>query len=437
MARGRLPPLPDGLDLPVLAVVTTNLVPVVGVLALGWSAAAVLGVYVVEVFAAGCWSLAVVPFAAKRPNNGLDERSRLLAPLQAKRGATRLPGPLPPVYLRNLPTLAAGCLLVPLELVAAFVVYALTRPTVTPAVAGTILAGGLAVFVATGVETWAEFFRDGGYRDHSPRSVLLGPFRHLLAVGLLLLVFVPLDASAPGDGAVVGPRTLLVGLMLGKIAHDLWALRVRRDDDRRGLFARLYGSRRTEPDPAPVPVPDGEPAHRVVPPRRAAAGDALLRGCWYGFVARGVFVLPVLALAALSRSAAIAAVGLALGGALAALRALTRYLRYGTVEYRCWDGVVVVHDRLLDAPQARVDRAAVTGATVSTGRVERLLGTESLSLSTLTDDDPAVRLFVPDPEELDTTDDPVNRPLEVVHVPDAAPVAAALGVGWRLERSPD
>ncbi|MFC6795509.1 DUF6498-containing protein [Halobaculum halobium] len=172
-----------------IAVLASNLLTPIGVLALGWSTTVLLGVFALDVIAGVWWAIPKIPFAAKRPNNALDDDSRLFGPFQTARGAIALPGPFPPVYLRNLPTLVVtACVLAPLETVVAFVVFALPDPTITDAVAGQLLLGGLAVVAGRGYETWADYFRGGGYRDHSPRSVLLGPFMHLFAVGALVFV---------------------------------------------------------------------------------------------------------------------------------------------------------------------------------------------------------------------------------------------------------
>lgn len=434
MVPGRRPLHPAGSTATALAIVAANLVPVVGVVALGWSTAAFLGVYLLELAAVAFWTVVKIPFAEKRPNDAIDDRFPLLGPLQAKRGATGLPGPLPPAYLRNVPTLAAALLLGPATVLVGFLAFALTRPEITVAVVQSAFLGGAAVFLVRGVRTWVGYFRGGGYREHSPRSLLLAPFRGLLGVGTLFLVLVLLENATAGDGAVVGGRALLVAVAAGKLTYDLRALQIRRDDDRRGLFAKLYGSERTEVRPVPVETPDGDPGLCIGPSRRAAVADAVLRGLAYGFLRRGILVAPVVALGILADAPAIAVAGLALGLVLSALRATTRYLRYGTLEYRCYDGVVVAHDRLLDEPQARLERHAVTDATVSEGWVDRLCGTETLSLDALGDDDSSVGLFVPEPDEIDSDDANENRPMQVVHVEDAAAVADALGVSWHLER---
>lgn len=415
-----------------LAVVASNLVPIAGVFALGWSTTAFLVVYLLDLCAVVVWTWVKIPFARKRPNNGLEDRSALLGPLQAKRGGWTLPGPLPPAYLRNLPTLVAAVPLGAVAVGAGVTVFALTRPEITDAVGRAALLGGAAVFCSRGIETALEYGRRGGYREHSPRSLLLTPYKHLLGLGALLLVLAPLESTGAAPDGVVDPKWLLIVVAGGKLWADLRTVRLRRTAGRRGLFAKLYGSPRTEIEPIPVETPDGEPLLRTAPPRRVVLADAAVHGLNYGFVRRGIVLVPFLALAWLASDGRIAAVGVAVGAALAGVRATTRYLRYGTLEYRCYDDAVVVHDRLLDEPQARLGIDAITDAVFETGKVDRLFGTETLALDAVeTEDDEGFGLFAPAPEDV-SDDANEDRPLRLVHVPDATAAAAALGVAWRL-----
>lgn len=413
-----------------LAVLTSNLLAPVGVLVLGWSTTVLLGVFVIDVIAGVWWAVVKVPFAAKRPNNAIDDDSRLFGPFETKRGEIALPGPLPPVYLRNLPTLAvAACALAPLETAVAFTMFALPDPTITDAVAEQLLLGGLAVVAGRGYETWADYFRGGGYRDHSPRSVLLRPFMHLFGVGTLVFVAGGLAGSGLAGDVILG---LVVA---GKFAFDLRALQIERDPDRRGWFYRLYGSAETEIEPKAVAIPDGEPLATIRPTRRVAVVDAAFRGLTYSLSSPVLVVWAVVIfLAGIGAWSLVGWPALALI-AFVGLRTLGRYLAYGSVEYRVFDGVLVVYDRLLSEPQARIEGTAVTDASVERDPVDRVFDTRTLAVNG-TDDDtgPDVGLTVPDPEEVNDDDPNANRSLRVVHVADPTPVAEALGAAWHLER---
>ncbi len=405
-----------------LAVVASNLVPLLGVYALGWSTTALLGVLVLELAAVLFWSAVKIPFAEKRPNNAIGEDERLLGPLEEKRGATALPGPLPPVYLRNAPTLlVAVFLLAPFELFVALMVFGAANPTVTDGAVGVILLGGVAVFLSRGVETYTGYFRGGGYRDHSPRSVLLVPLKHLFGVGTLLFIAGSFQ-GASGEDAVLGL------VLTGKLVYDLRTLQIERVRDERGFFYRLYGSEKTEIPPVPVEEPDGSPNCRVRAPRRVAVTDALYRGVSYTFTSVVLFCYVGATLALAFAPLPFVAVPLVAAIGFACVRTTTRYVRHGTLEYRCFDDVLIVYDTLLAEPQARLEWDAITDVAVSTDAVDRVFGTQSLEFDTdEADDATPVRPTVPDPDEIEGGDANANHPLTLYHVEDSEAVADAVG----------
>jgi len=406
-----------------------TVLPLVGVVVLGWSPAAVLGIYLVELCSVCFWTVLQVPFATKRPNNALDEGFELLGPLQAKRGGTPLPGPFPPVYLRNVPVLVTGLVLTPVVAGLGFVLFALTRPTITESVAATILLGGSVAFLSHGATTWRQYFRDGGYREHSPRSVLLTPFKSLWVVGILFVVFLALEASR----ALPNSRIAVIALALGKLGYEVRTRRIDRDDGRRSLFAKLYGSKRTEVDPVPIQTPDSDPVERVSMSRSVAVVDALGHGFRYGFLKLGIFVWGAVALGASAGSPGIVAAGLGLGVGFGSIRATTRYLRYGTVEYRCHPDVIVAYDTLLDEPQARMVGSDVAGATAERGLLDRLLGTETLDFEVVgADEQPSFDLIVPeDPDTEDDADESI--PLSMPHLAEPTVVTDVLQLTWMLD----
>ncbi|WP_049987784.1 DUF6498-containing protein [Halobellus rufus] len=416
----RRPPLPYTGP---LAVVLSNAVLLVGILAFGWTATVVLGVFLLELAIVLFWSAVKIPFAAKRPNNAMDDH-RLLGPLQAKRGGIDLPDPLPPIYLRSLPILVVTVVfLAPLELGAAFLVFALADPVVTTEATGQILLGGVGVFVGRGVETAVDYFRDDGYRDHSPRSILLVPFKHVFAVGTLLFVVGP---SAVDSAAV------LALAVVGKLLYDLRAIQLERDDEKRGLFYRLYGGAETEITPVPVTEPDGEPIRRVRPPRRVRVADALYCGFAYTATSGVLLLYLIAALLALFAPLRLVAYPLAVILAFAALRGGSRYLRYGTLEHRCYEGVLVAYDTLIDEPQHRIERGEVVAVDVDADLVDRGFGTSTLEFERATGDDSGLQWTVPDPEDVDRDDTPES--MVVPHVESPSAVADTLGVGWQYER---
>jgi len=425
--------LPVPAWLPDLPVVVGNLVPIAGVLFFGWSPTALLLVYQAELAAICVWTMIKIPFAHKRPNNAIDDRFRLLGPLQEKRGAIELPGPLPPVYPRNVPTLVFAVVIAPVVVGLAFVAFALTRPTVTEADAAALLLGGAAVFLTRGIDTYREYFRGAGYREHSPRSLLLVPFKYLFVVGLLFMAFLGLESTV-GTTSIFDPTRSVLALAVGKLAYDVRASRLERNDDRRSLFSRLYGSKRTEIEPEPVETPDVEPRVRTSMGRTATIVDALLHGFAYLAGAIGFVTVLIVGFGVLVSSVGIVLAGLGLGGFFVALRATTRYLRYGTLEYHCYDDVLVAYDRFLDEPQAKVENYAITDITITSGLLDRLLGTETLDFDVYSTDDRTMELFVPDPETIDTDDDADESvPMVVPHLTDPRSITETLGLSWHLD----
>ncbi|QIB76220.1 hypothetical protein GL213_01560 [Halogeometricum borinquense] len=418
-------------DSGVLAVLASNAVAPLGIFFLGWSTTVLFGVFIAEIAVVLFWSMVKMPFAAKRPNNALGERG-LLGPLQTKRGSTSLPGPLPPVYLRNVPSVViAASLLAPLELAVALGVFGLADPTITDETGGRILLGGLSVFIGHGIETTAHYFGNGEYRNHSPRSLLLLPFKQLFAVAILLFAAIPFEES-PGSDAFVAV------VVAGKFLYDLRTLQLEHDDDKRGIFYRLYGSEETEIHPVPVSEPTGEPVHCDRTNRWIAVADALYRGVRYTFTSVVLLFYAIAAALALFGGDLVAVlIPITVAGVFAGAKAVSRYLRYGTVEYRCYGDVLVVYDTLLDEPQARLERGAVTDLTITTDAVDRQFGTETLVFETDEDDSPDVQLTVPDPAEINGDDANENHPLTYPHVENPEAVADAFGVAWRLTSESD
>jgi uncharacterized membrane protein YdbT with pleckstrin-like domain len=127
-------------------------------------------------------------------------------------------------------------------------------------------------------------------------------------------------------------------------------------------------------------------------------------------------------------------VPIAVIGAFVAVQALTRYVRYGWVEYHCYDDVLIVHDTVLNTPQARLERDAVSGLSVERDLVDRCFETQTLAFETVGDDSRAMHVTMPDPAAVDTDDNHTNVPLSVVHVTAPEVIADALGARWRLEK---
>ena len=409
----------------VAVVIATNLVTPAGVLLLDWSIAVLFGVLVVELAVVFGWALVKIPFAAKR--------SRLAGLFHRLRGSIPMPGPIPPVYPRNLPPLFGGAVIGPVLLLFVFALFGFVAGGgVTDGEAAAIGLGVLTVVALRSGEEFLEYFVRGGYREHSAQSAFAPPFTSLIGVGSLLLIAVVVEDAELGAGRGEIVLALLVG---GKLLLDLWGLRIEADEDRHGVLARMFGSTETAVDPEPVDEPAGEPRVTVGPPRAAAVVDALARGLVYGLTSPITFFAAVGALyaglvAGLPAAAAVATVLLA---PFVAARAAARYLTYGAVEYRCYDGLLVVDSTLLDAAQARLRRQGVDGVGIDRDLVDRAFDTQTLALDA-TGPETTPDFGLPDPDE--EPDDGVNadRPRTLAHLRDPGAVVDALGVRWIMER---
>jgi len=416
----------------VAAVIATNLVAPAGVLLLDWSIPVLFGVFVAEVGVVFALALVKIPFAAKRSRT-VPDQSRVTGLLHRLRGSVSMPGPIPPVYPRNLPPLVGGAVIGSVLYLFVFALFGyVAAGGVTDGEAAALTLGALTVFLFRSGEELLEYFVRGGYRDHSAQSAFAQPFTSLLAVGSLLVVAVFVDAAGVGAdrGAVV--LALLVG---GKLLLDLWGLRIEADEDRHGVLARMFGSTETAVEPAPIEEPEDDPRVRRQPSRRVAVSDAVARGLWYAVTSPLVFVAFVGGgYTALARGVpAAVAVAALLVTPFAAARAAARYLTYGAVEYRCYDGLLVVHSPVLGAGQQRLRRGVVEGVDLDRDLVDRLFDTHTLDLDA-EGPDTTPEVGLPDPDVDPDNDVNEDRPRTLPHVADPDVIVDALGVAWILER---
>ncbi|ELZ00707.1 hypothetical protein C482_08798 [Natrialba chahannaoensis JCM 10990] len=415
-----------------LAILWANLIPLAGFVLFDWSTTIFLGVLVLDIWATVFWTLCKMPFAEKRPPMLQQRAGRIFGTLAQKRGGISLLDSLPPIYPRNIPTIFVGFLNSVMLGVLSAVLWVLPYPDLTPTQLGWILLGGLVVFLVRGVDTWRGYFRDRGYEQHSSRTVALDQTQQLLAVGILVVSIV-LTAAVTGntEPPFVGDYTLVTVVFLGKFGADLRAWHISSDPDRRGWFTRIYGSPDTEHLFESVTIPPEDPTVRVRPARPAALADALFHGFLYLFSTVG-FLLVLLALTGLFGAPVLTAAGLALLGVFMALRAAVRYLHVGTLEYRCYDDTIVVYDTVLDEPQARLERWSITGVSASPTVVDRIGGTETMTLESRVEQN-SPRISAPiGSAEIPAPDPDATHPVTVALVSDAAPVLDALGLGNRL-----
>lgn len=388
LARGRRPRA--------LALLVSNLLPLAGVVALGWNAGALVVLYWFELGIASFWAVVRAVFAG-RPSE-IERDGLIVGPLAARRAALPVPG----TDLRiRLSTLLVLPFVVPVLAAAWFVAGAVT---VGPAVDGglapdaldSVTIAVLAIFAAEGATTLVDYMYKGAYREHSAQTAVRGVFFRAGAVAVGGIVALTLIAAATAgteaelsavDPGPVG-LPLLVGVVGLKAAFDLGGLY----SDRLAAFDESstpeIGWAYDPPDDDSTADPLSDAPQRVRP---------TLRGRLLGWTSRvldhpgaaylGALCLLGALLFATGRMWLVVGLLLAAGVALPALLlGVDHWLRYGVVEYRVGDDALVAFDRLFETPLWRVEPWDETDLRVKRTRLDRRLGTETVVIE-LRDDE--------------------------------------------------
>jgi len=420
-----------------------NLVPLVGVLALDWRPETLVTLYMLE-FAFGLLLAGLKAlFAAKPPREDREDATITVTDrnLVYKQGNVELPGPLPPVYPRNVPFVFA---LIGTGLwMGAFLGMPLLRaaPLVNPVADPTVLLGVIALIVGQSVDTWRDYFRDGRYEHVSPYVVVETPARQVL---FLAFAFIAIPVAAVGgDGAVFG------ALVAAKLLFDWSAFRTQHGDGGQ-LSDWLSGPDAATGDSDPPHVPDSEPSTVVRTHRKAAvahalgetlirrtplyvpmgvvgwivAGGLLFDGEAQGWLLAGVLMVVLIALATVAR-------------------VFESVITVDAMEYRRHGTYLVAYDTRLDAVQWSAPVTTIYGSELVTDRfADRYYGTRTFSVTMGSGDDGAERTLGPvaEPERLvgafelpivRTDFDPIDRRFVVAAVgggPLVAAIMASLAV---------
>lgn len=399
-------------------VLLANLVPLVGVVTLGWDASVLVVLYVVEALLSLALAGFEALFAQRHPPS---ERDGVVsvgeADLTDKRGSVAVVSWLPPVYPRNVPFVAG--VVTSVGWFSLFVVLlivstvdagaALARPGVLLSLAG---------LVVTGVgESAREYFAGREYETVSPYGVIETPARRVF-----FLVFLVLPVAESGG------LVLLAALVVGKVAVEYSGHRAESGETGR-LTGWLAGPDEADEQPDPVSVPEGDPAAAFPTDRRTALLAATFRTiqgvapfyavfccfAWFGAVALlagddpGLVAWAVLGVPALALYCG--TLGVHVGSS---------YVRYAPLEYRRYDDRVVAYDTWLDEPQWSAPVDHLHNVDVLTDRLaDRRTGARTFRLTVgwsdesdrqigpVTDPDGAIEAF-----ELpvsDTNADPLDR----------------------------
>ena len=411
LARGRRPRA--------IALLVSNLLPLVGVVALGWNAAALMTLYWFELGIASFYAVVRALFAG-RPSE-IDRDALIAGPLAERRVGLSIPRTGLEIRLSSLLVLpvAAPILAVVWLFVGGLTVGVVADGGLAPDVLDTVTLAVVAVFVGGASTTAVEYFGRGEYRDHSAQTAVRGVFVRGAAIFLGAMFTVTLVGAATLNGdapiSALDPDAvglpLLLGIIAVKAAFDLAGLygdRLAAFDESSALDLGL-----SHEPPSPE-SPDGsvaEPVETVRQPVRARlAGTAVTPlgrpGLWY------LAAVPTLGAALFAvggdRATAAALAAVAVGVPLL-LGALDHELRYGLVSYRAGDDALVARDRLIGATLWRVEPWDETGLRVERRRLDHRLGTETVAIELRDDEYRIPGVAEPDPI-LDVFDRRPDRP---------------------------
>jgi hypothetical protein len=353
------------------AVLGANLLPLVGVVALGWSLWSLLVVYWAEAFSTVLLA-AVKTLFAERGSPGLSGQIEPLHELREKRGGWNLRATWPPIYPRNIPFALSMLGVWSVTVLPLSIFYWLAAEP--PAVLSLDLVLGLgALVVAQVADFFFEYISTEQYTEVSAQEIMRTPAQ-------LTVLVLSLGVFAAGGGRTGGLLTL-VSVVLAKTTASLYRLSLEHvGTPIIGPGDRLVDEDASEPPPE-LELPEVEVQARV----SVSATSVLLGSVWsvaFGFANRlGLGALAFLGLAVVSREPVWVALGLLIVCAIVAARVLSYFFRYGTVEYQRRGDTLVAYDTLLEAPQWIVTVDSFTEFSVKNAIADRLLGTGTLTIS--------------------------------------------------------
>jgi hypothetical protein len=373
----------SGLDrrrVALLAAVSTNAAPLVGVVALDWSVIALLTVYWIDLGASLGFATVRGALAQRPPE--YESEALLIGALSHKRGGIPVPFLPPSIQVANLPVLLVT--LPVLSLVWLFVggiavggvVETTAGGTVSDRVASSVAVGILGVVVGRGVETLVEYVGRGRYAEVSvQRALLSAAWPFFVTGGAMIASGLTVVAGTP-------PVVALVAIVVTKGVFDLGELYTDR------ITAAVEESRfdlwiTSEPPAWPSfdeTLP--QPVVTVRPRKTALLLDGIVRGVFSRlcvFLVSPGLLFGLLGVAT-DNPELVALVGRATVVAVlasAVVGILDRVVRYGTMTYRV-NGDVVGYDRLFRQPQWRVTAARLADGERTRGRIDRLFDTETV-----------------------------------------------------------
>ena len=404
-----------------LALISANVVPLVGVVAWGWDQFALLTVYWIEASTTVFLGALKALFAVK----GSPDVAGQIDPLhelREKRGGFEIRPGWPSVYPRNVPfavsMISTWVLLVG---VPGVLYWAVSDMSIDVTVEIALAMGALLVAHAGSFIT--EYIGTGAYAEVSARDILQTPAR-------LILMLVPLAFFVLiGDGLesvfvvlagfVVAKTILSVSQSsTGPIGRGL-----------RRLIDRLAADRETQQEQPEISLPDAPVESRVT----VSVCPVLLGS------------LPAIALAFMNRAVGFVILATAttigvgyplLGGVgvfillwVAGAQVASYVLRYGTIEYQRRGDSLVAYDTVLEAPQWIVPIYSTATFEIRNAIPDRLLGTGTLTISNV-DDTPSGSIQFGPVADLESAIETLDLPVSPEDRPerDPAVIAAASGL---------
>lgn len=395
-------------------VAVANGVPLAGVLALGWDAAALVTLYWVELGVLCLFALVRATFAG-RPSE-FDGDPLVLGALARRSASLSLPGTGVAVRLSTLPVVVTAAPLLALVwlFAGAITVGVVGTGTVDDRTAATL---GLAVVTIVASEAGAtllDYFHRGDYRDHSAQTAIRGVLFRAMALafgGLFTVMAVGLASDTVATDEPIGAidpglvgTPVLVAVVLVKLGVDLAGVYRDRlvafDESQTLSLVWAY----EPPTEESVDASLAADATRVRPTLRGRLLGGL-EHVRHHPAAWGVGAVPALlgALFLTGGAWGVTAALLAAAVLLPLLLASADYwLRYGPVEYRTDGDAVVARDRLFDCPLWRVEAWDESDLRVERDWLDDRLGTatvvverrdETLRLPRLADPEPILDAF--------------------------------------------
>ncbi len=361
-----------------LVTVAANVVPLVGVFHLGWSAKTFAVVYAMELVVAVPFTGLKALFARRPPNYDELERPQEDNPLKGdelggvsvgpsdlnrRRGSVTVVDSLPPIYPRNYPFVFRSFV----AAVALLGIYlaVLSRFIDVPAtLADPMVAASAASLIVSQVGVInREYFRKRRHETSTPRDVIRSA-KNEAVVAIVLLWF----------AAAGGPTGALVAFVTVKLFAE-WG------DYRAGQSSTTDKGVGTLP---PVAAPDASPTAEVCPDRRAVRGAAFWRGAKSAIGSGPVYLFAWIGLTSGSTgpvAAMVVCFGL-LPAIIGGLKAVEYALTHGTLAYQRRDDTVVAYDDLTDTVQWEIPVDDIRNAELCEGEfVDRSCDTRTFSLT--------------------------------------------------------